>query len=131
MLSVLVARHTADLGTPLFRLEEVLDEWSAPDVDLAQDAAVIEVDATIAAYAIVHRPGAYAVVAPAHERRGVGACLLALVEQHVSAQVRICLLTGCVDRIRMTLLHVEAGQHRGQRGPQLVRGIGHEGPFPA
>ena len=81
VLAVLVARHTADLGIPLFRIQEVLDEWRAPDVRLAEDAAVIEVDGIIAGYAIVHRPGAFAVVAPAHEGVGVGTRLLAWVEQ--------------------------------------------------
>jgi mycothiol synthase len=81
VLAVLVARHTADVGIPLFRIEEVLDEWRAPDVRLADDAAVIEVDGMIAGYAIVHRPGAFAVVAPAHEGLGVGSRLLAWVQQ--------------------------------------------------
>lgn len=81
MVAVLAARHTADLRLPLFRLEEVLDEWRAPDVRLAEDAILIEVEGTLAAYAIVHRPGAFAVVAPAHEGRGVGARLLAWVER--------------------------------------------------
>lgn len=81
VLAVLTARHTADLGLPLFRLEEVLEEWRAPDVTLRDDAVVVEVDHTVVAYAIVHRPGAFAVVAPSHERRGVGKRLLAWVEQ--------------------------------------------------
>jgi mycothiol synthase len=81
VLAVLTARHTADIGLPLFRLEEVLEEWRAPDVTLADDAIVIEVDRRIVAYAIVHRPGAFAVVAPSYEGRGVGARLLAWVEQ--------------------------------------------------
>ncbi|MGZ4298087.1 MAG: N-acetyltransferase family protein [Solirubrobacteraceae bacterium] len=84
VLDVLIARHTADLGLPLFRLEEVLDEWRAPDVTLREDAILIEIDDAIAAYAIVHRPGAFAVVAPAFEGRGVGARLLAWVEQRES-----------------------------------------------
>jgi mycothiol synthase len=81
VLGVLTARHTADLGLPLFRLEEVLEEWRAPDVALGDDAVVIEIDRTIAAYAIVHRPGAFAVVAPSSEGRGVGSRLLAWVER--------------------------------------------------
>jgi mycothiol synthase len=81
VLAVLVARHTADLGLPLFRLEEVEEEWQAPDLDLQRDAILVEVDGAIAGYAIVHGPGTFAVVAPAYERRGVGAQLLAWAQR--------------------------------------------------
>ncbi len=81
VLALLVARHTADIGLPLFRLEEVQDEWRSPDVELGRDALLIEIDGVLAAYAIVHRPGAFAVVGPDHEGRGVGARLLEWVEQ--------------------------------------------------
>jgi mycothiol synthase len=81
VLAVLVARHTVDVGLPLFRLEEVQDEWRSPDVELGRDALLVEIDGTIAGYAIVHRPGAFAVVAPDHEGRGVGTRLLEWVEQ--------------------------------------------------
>ncbi len=81
MLSVLVARFTADLGLPLFRLEEVQDEWRSPDVELRRDALVVEMDGAIVGYAIVHRPGAFAVVTPDQEGRGVGTRLLQWVER--------------------------------------------------
>jgi mycothiol synthase len=81
VLELLVARYTADLGLPLFRLDEVEDEWRAPDLDLEQDAILVEIDGAIAGYAIVHGPGAFAVVAPAYEGRGVGAHLLAWGQQ--------------------------------------------------
>ena len=81
MLALLVARHTADIGVPLFRLEEVQDEWHSPDLELSRDAVLFEIDGALAAYAIVHRPGAYAVVAPEYEGRGVGTRLLEWVEQ--------------------------------------------------
>ncbi len=81
VLALLVARYTVDIGRPLFRLEEIQDEWRAPDVELSRDALLIEIDGALAGYAIVHRPGAFAVVAPEHEGRGVGARLLQWVEQ--------------------------------------------------
>lgn len=71
----------ADLGLPLFRLEEVHDEWRSPDLELGRDALLIELDDAVAGYAIVHRPGAFAAVAPEYEGRGVGARLLEWVEQ--------------------------------------------------
>ena len=81
VLALLVARHTADVGLPLFRLEEVQDEWRSPDVELSRDTLLIEIDGALAGYAVVHRPGAFAVVAPEHEGRGVGARLLEWVQQ--------------------------------------------------
>lgn len=81
MLALLVARCTADIGLPMFRLEEIHDEWRWPDVELSRDALVIEIDGALAGYAIVHRTGAFAVVAPEHEGRGVGTRLLEWVEQ--------------------------------------------------
>jgi mycothiol synthase len=81
VLEVLVARHSADLGLPLFRLEEVEEEWRAPDLNLERDAILVEIDGAIAGYANVHGPGAFAVVAPAYEGRGVGARLLEWAQQ--------------------------------------------------
>jgi mycothiol synthase len=81
VLALLVARHTADLGLPLFRLEDVQDEWRSPDVELHHDVLLVEIDSALAGYAIVHRPGAFAVVAPDYEGQGVGACLLDWVER--------------------------------------------------
>jgi mycothiol synthase len=81
VLELLVARHTADIGLGLFRLEEVQDEWRSPDVELDRDVLLVEIDGALAGYAIVHRPGAFAAVAPQHEGRGVGARLLDWVEQ--------------------------------------------------
>jgi mycothiol synthase len=81
VVALLVARHTADIGLPLFRLQEVQDEWRAPDLELHRDALLIELDGALAGYAIVHRPGAFAVVAPEHEGRGVGTSLLRWTQQ--------------------------------------------------
>ena len=111
VLAVLTARHTADLGLPLFRLEEVLEEWRAPDVTLGDDVVVIELDQTIVAYAIVHRPGAFAVVAPSHEGRGVGARLLAWVEQR--------------ERERGCSTHRQIVASTNARGRQLLEGAGY------
>jgi mycothiol synthase len=81
VVALLVARHTADIGLPLFRLQEVEDEWRAPDVQLSRDALLVELDGRLAGYSIVHRPGAFAVVAPEYEGRGVGTLLLRWTEQ--------------------------------------------------
>ena len=81
MVALLVARHTADIGLPLFRLEEVEDEWRSPDLELPRDALLIELDGALAGYAIVHRPGAFAAVAPEYEGRGVGTRLLRWTQQ--------------------------------------------------
>ncbi|MFL5863171.1 MAG: GNAT family N-acetyltransferase [Solirubrobacteraceae bacterium] len=112
VLAVLVARHVADLGLPLFRLEEIHDEWRAADVELSRDAVVIEVDGSVAAYGIVHRPGAFAVVAPAYEGRGLGARLLQWVEQR--------------ERERQCDAHRQIAAPTNARARHLLEGAGYQ-----
>jgi mycothiol synthase len=81
VLALLVARHLADLGLQLFRLEEVHDEWRSADIELRSDTLLVEINGALAGYAIVHRPGAFAVVAPDHEGAGVGVRLMEWVQQ--------------------------------------------------
>jgi mycothiol synthase len=81
VLAVLVARDVADLGAPDFTLADLRDEWQASDFDLATDAVVAQAPTgELVAYAAVRRPGALAVVAPAHEGLGIGTQLLAWAE---------------------------------------------------
>jgi mycothiol synthase len=82
VLAVLVARDLVDLGVPEYTLGDLLDEWRSSDVDLATDARVTEADdGRIVAYASVQRRGSFAVVAPDHEDRGIGALLLRWTER--------------------------------------------------
>lgn len=111
VLALLVARHTADIGLPLFRLEDVHDEWRSADVDLGRDAVLIEIDGALAAYAIVHRPGAYAVVAPDHEGRGVGTRLLQWAEQR--------------ERERDADAHRQIAASTNTRARELLEGAGY------
>ena len=111
VLALLVARHTADIGLPLFRLEEVQDEWRSPDVELSRDTLLIEIDGALAGYAIVHRPGAFAVVAPDHEGRGVGARLLEWVQQR--------------EREREVDAHRQIAASTNSRARELFEGAGY------
>jgi mycothiol synthase len=82
VLAVLVARDLADLGAPDYTLEDLLDAWCATEFDLAADALVAETDdARIVGYAAITVPGAYAVVDPDHEGRGIGTRLLDWAER--------------------------------------------------
>lgn len=77
VLAVLEARDRADLGEVEHTLEDLVDEWRLSDFDLERDAKVVGApDGRIAAYGAVRRHGAYAVVAPEHEGRGIGSRLL-------------------------------------------------------
>jgi mycothiol synthase len=81
VLAVLTARELADLGVPMYTLEDLRDEWRASDFDLACDAQLVEWGQDeIVAYATVERPGSMAVVAPDHEGRGIGSRLLEWTE---------------------------------------------------
>jgi mycothiol synthase len=81
VLAVLTARELADLGVPMYTLEDLRDEWRASDFDLAHDAQLVEsAGDEVVAYATVQRPGSLAVVAPDHEGRGIGSRLLEWTE---------------------------------------------------
>ncbi|HXD66914.1 MAG TPA: GNAT family N-acetyltransferase [Solirubrobacteraceae bacterium] len=111
VVALLVARHTADIGRPLFRLEEVEDEWRSAELELRRDAVLIEIDGALAGYAIVHRPGAFAVVAPAHEGRGVGTRLLRWTEQR--------------ERERRADTHRQIAASTNTRARELLQGAGY------
>jgi mycothiol synthase len=81
VLAVFAARELADIGAPIHRLEDLREEWRGTELDLEDDARVVEADAgRIVAYAAVRRHGTLAVVAPQHEGRGIGARLLEWAE---------------------------------------------------
>ena len=81
VLAVFAAREMADIGAPIHRLEDLREEWQGTELDLEDDARVVEADAgRIVAYAAVRRHGTLAVVAPQHEGRGIGARLLEWAE---------------------------------------------------
>lgn len=83
VLAVIVARDVADLGVPDYMLEDLRDEWRASDFELSADAVVaVDADRRIVGYAICHRPGTLAVVAPDAEGQGVGTQLLNWTERH-------------------------------------------------
>ncbi len=80
VLAVLVARDVVDLGAPDYTLADLLDEWSAAELDLRDDALVVQDAGQVVGYAAMRRVGALAVVAPDHEGRGVGSRLLEWVQ---------------------------------------------------
>jgi mycothiol synthase len=83
VLAVLIARDVADLGVPDVTLEDLIDEWSGSDLDLAADVRVADAgDGRIVGYVVVRRPGTLAVVHPDHERQGIGTRLLEWAEAH-------------------------------------------------
>lgn len=82
MIALFAARELADGGGLGYTLQSLREEWRASGFDLAADAVVVEAaDGEIVAYADVRRPGTTAVVAPEHERRGIGARLLAWTQR--------------------------------------------------
>jgi mycothiol synthase len=75
--AVIRARDVADLGAPDYTLEDLRDRWNRSDLHLDVDALIAQADnGQIIAYADVQRRGTFAVVAPNHERQGIGTRLL-------------------------------------------------------
>ena len=76
VLELIVARDIADLGRPDYTLDDVRADWSAPGIDLANDAWLAEDDGTPLGYALLDARGAaHVTVPPASEGRGVGTAL--------------------------------------------------------
>ncbi len=76
----MAARDRADIGEVDYTLDDLREEWGASEIDLAADTCLVELDGSIAAYAIVHPRGTRVAVAPVFEGRGIGAELLRWVE---------------------------------------------------
>jgi mycothiol synthase len=88
VLAVVMARDRADIGEADYTLDDLHDEWSASEIDLAADTQVVEVEGAVAAYAIVHPRGTRVAVAPEFEGRGVGTLLLGWAEGREREQAR-------------------------------------------
>ena len=81
VLDVIVARDVADIGRPDYMLQDVLDDWSAPGLDLERDVFVVEDDdGALIGWADVDERGARVSVRPGHEGRGAGTLLREAVE---------------------------------------------------
>ena len=76
VLELIVARDVADLGRPDYTLEDVQADWTAPGVEPALDAWLVEDGDGPLGYAMLDDRGAALVtVPPANEGRGIGTTL--------------------------------------------------------
>jgi mycothiol synthase len=76
VLELIIARDIADLGRPDYTLEDVRSDWTAPGIDLARDAWLVEENGAPLGYALLDDRGAALItVPPASEGRGVGTVL--------------------------------------------------------
>ncbi|HEX4465700.1 MAG TPA: GNAT family N-acetyltransferase [Solirubrobacteraceae bacterium] len=77
VLAVLADRDSADFGRPDVTLEDVLEEWSASDYDIALDCRVCETErGEMLAYANVRRMASFIAVSPEHDHGDSAALLL-------------------------------------------------------
>jgi len=84
VLDVIVAADVASIGRPDYTLQDVLDDWALPDLDLAADVFVVEDDDdAIIGWADVDARAARVAVHPAHLGRGVGTLLREAVERRM------------------------------------------------
>jgi mycothiol synthase len=77
---LVIAADIADIGEPDYTLDDLRDEWSARDFDLATDAMVVEESGRIVGYAAFRGPEVLVVVDPARRGEGVGTALRAWAE---------------------------------------------------
>ncbi len=81
VLAVIVARDVADVGRPDYELQDVLDDWELPEIDLERDVFVVEDDdGALVGWAAVDERGVRLAVHPDHEGRGVGTLLRGATE---------------------------------------------------
>jgi mycothiol synthase len=110
VVRVLAARDTADLGVSAVPPGGVQQDWRAGD--LAADAVVADDPrAGIVGYALVRASRTIAVVHPDHERRGLGARLLAWAEERADAAGHRRRQWIGADNARARTLLLAAGYH--------------------
>ena len=81
VLAVIVARDVADVGRPDYTLQDVLDDWSMPGLDLEREVCVGEDDdGALIGWADTDERGARVSVHPDHEGLGAGTLLRTAVE---------------------------------------------------
>jgi mycothiol synthase len=84
VLAVIVAADVASIGRPDYTLQDVLDDWALPDLDLDADVFVVEDDSgAIVGWADVDARGARVAVHPEHLRRGAGTLLREAIERRM------------------------------------------------
>lgn len=136
VLAVFAAREIADLGAPIHRLEDLQEDWQGTELDLKDDARVVEVETgQIVAFAEVRRHGTLAVVAPEFEGRGIGARLLDWAEARERAlgHPQYRQWVAAANASARTLL-TRAGYAKARSYWRLVRplkGLGPPPPAPA
>ncbi len=113
VLTLLVERDIADVGAPDVTLEDLHEEWSRSDFDLAADACVAQAaDGRIVGYAAMSREVTMlVVVARDHEGRGIGSRLRRWAEQR--------------DRARGSALHSQWIAAGNQRARALLLSAGY------
>lgn len=84
VLDVIVAQDVATIGRADYGLQEVLDDWALPDLDLDLDVFVVEDDdGALIGWADVDARAARVAVHPEHLGRGVGTLLRRATERRM------------------------------------------------
>ena len=84
VLDVIVAADVAGIGRPDYTLQDVLDDWALPDLDLDADVFVVQDDdGALIGWADVDARAARVAVHPGHLGRGVGTLLREAAERRM------------------------------------------------
>ncbi len=125
VLDVIVAQDVATIGRPDYALQDVLDDWALPDLDVDADVFVVEDDdGTIIGWADVDERGARVAVHPDHEGRGAGTLLREALERRMRAR-GFTVQQGTVTANRAAARHLRAaGWERVQAYERLRADLG-------
>ena len=127
VLALHVARDIADLGRPDIVLEDVLDDWGTPGMDLERDVFVVEDEGAIVGYADTDPRGGRVAVHPDHEGRGIGTLLRAAVEGRMRER-GFAVFQHVVSTNEAAIEHLRAAGYRPTRFEERMRGLLRDAP---
>ena len=107
VLDVIVAGDIAAIGRPDYTLQDVLDDWALPGLDVETDVFVVEDDGALIGWADVDEVGARVTVHPAHLGRGVGTLLRAAIERRMRER-GFPVTQGIISANRAAVEHLRA-----------------------
>jgi mycothiol synthase len=112
---LVIAGDIADLGEPDYTLEDLRDEWSARDFELARDAVVVEERGRIVGYGAFRGQEVLIVVDPERRGEGIGTTLRGWAEDSARERGQTSLTQEVGDRNTAAREHLTAAGYVRER----------------